>query len=446
MNMSTPRSEETLPCFIASLPIELLLTILEFNRKRWSRDISQTPNIVFAEYSLVCSAWRPLAQKILFAEVHLGSETVAIQFLDSLMNNKLLGNAVKILSICESIVRPPTVYLSQQITAHCPRVYQINLDATDKISGSDLINLFDPRTFGTLQALCFTLSSNTQDDGSAYREPMALRDVLIFIGRFASLSHLSLRQPFQPLKPSLHFYPPPPPSFHLYELYIEDETHAPRLIYSVVMNWLLKSPAFDRLQVLGIHEITVDVQTYETWKPFLESHGEGLKSLCLWQSSDALLQHGAPIFKVCPNLQEIILPNSTLPSPVRAILPLANVEHLDFGLCEIVPIGDGFFAETGAIKSEKDMKATIDWIVSLPKIRHVTVRYSSVSMQGPMEHLWERCSDFGIQVEYVDRAHDELVERHDPIRMSHFPRGRGLPNMKYMGLRGGTKENLVKQI
>ncbi|KAG8958371.1 hypothetical protein FRC03_009198 [Tulasnella sp. 419] len=80
---NSPRAQTTTPIGpFKPLPVELLTDILEL-RGSW------TVRGDFSSFSLVCSEWRPIAQRILFTEVNIGTLTKAQQFITSL-RSKLL--------------------------------------------------------------------------------------------------------------------------------------------------------------------------------------------------------------------------------------------------------------------------------------------------------------------------------------------------------------------
>ncbi|KAG8919515.1 hypothetical protein FRC02_001593 [Tulasnella sp. 418] len=408
-------------CHILLLPKELLLIVLELNFDpgldwKWET----TP---FAHYSLVCSAWRPIVQKMLFTQVHLHSERCAQRFLSAIWNNPSLSSITQVLSISSSVVRTPHLYLIRNITSRCSNVHQIMLDVTDEVTGQDLNNLFHPQTFISLRSLRFSLDANPS--GFYHRENISMHQVATFVAKFQSLSSLAIKQPFQAYTSS-DDSPLPTPLFQLSELHWDDHRsgfygRGETSLY--LLDWLLESQALTQVRKLGIKADADLSKAFSKWTPFLEVHGDRLTSLSLWEPSETLVEHAAPIFKACPNLQEIIIPNSILSSDLRASLPTANLQRLEFGTADAitVPVYHRNKPKSSAVGMEEQEKI-IDWITSLPKIRNVILHLATA--QDPVSPAWKRCGATGVQVEFVHRENNALIERHHPFREARSIRRR----------------------
>ncbi|KAG8914251.1 hypothetical protein FRC02_005059, partial [Tulasnella sp. 418] len=343
------------------LPPELLLTILEY---MWDRDPQQLINL--SNCSMVCSRWRPIAQALLFTEVSLDVEEKAECFLSGIRSNPLLGQATRLMALEYPSLRSYQVKsgaeakanLIHDITALCPSLYRLKIELLPRMTRKMLKNLFHPRTFKTLQALWLEF------DGAIWTHQVNINfnDILHFLYRFSSLSHLRLQNAHLLKLPDTEFRDVPPlPSFSLYEFsWINDDIFRTESIHGLFVAfsiWLFfKEGPYIITLLEEYQEAEHDMLVY-----FIEAHGANLVSMGVQITEEDLAFLSHDLRKACPNLRELILPSIVLlPPEFRSSFSGSLLEHVE--LAEV---------EKDLIDGAK-AAATIDWVMSLPHIRYVT--------------------------------------------------------------------------
>ncbi|KAG8913656.1 hypothetical protein FRC02_005363, partial [Tulasnella sp. 418] len=323
------------------LPVELVILILEHV---WNRDWNARFDL--SSCSLVCKAWRPIAQRLRFTEVIIVDELRAASFLSAIQHNPSLGRATKILDLRIELRSPPS--LSYDITSHCPNIYFLKVEFpflpfSDPRCSFQTTDILHPRTFKELQALSIRVD---RDPYRSYIASVKLNDLHYFLHQFSSLAHLRLQDvcALPNMKPSDSL--PPPPSFNLYEFSWTDQTNP-----SVV-----QLDDYDR-------EYAGAILCH-----FISNYGQNLISISSSISSDTMAMLPLNIFEVCPHLNELILPNATtIPKDMRLPYPHLPLVHLELGETrdhlldppeEVPPI---------------QIVETIDWVMSLPNVRLITL-------------------------------------------------------------------------
>ncbi|KAG8957925.1 hypothetical protein FRC03_009683 [Tulasnella sp. 419] len=404
-----------------SLPQELLIFIIEH---AWTRDRSAVSDM--RSFSLVSSSWRPVAQRRLFKNVTLPRVSNVEKFLNSIQGSGELGEATRSLELrslwSDSDGRSDRALraLIRNITSLCPRLYSISISLWSRTPRDGLLNLFDPHTFQNLKSLSFSLDSPWPDTNPSPQ--LTLYDVLDFFNQFHSLKHLNLPGPMMFSAPEEITFPSPP-SFRLYELVFgaeQFEWEACRLVFE----WMLAGENASELRVFymddGEEQYTLDDAV---WTPLLRLHGANLLSFRIIQDPVCLEDSEIPLSNFCPNLRELGLPNSDLPPQIRMCIPTSDLEHLVFATApEYRAFGGG--DEDIVEEERKELGDLVDWILQLPKIRHVTLCLDGgITPRYP--DIWKRCKlrDIGLQfMDKIDYINHIRTFPEDMVVASHFPR------------------------
>ncbi|KAG8953536.1 hypothetical protein FRC03_011745 [Tulasnella sp. 419] len=209
-------SEGLVRLLAASLPVELLLDILEY---AWDRN--RQGQITLAHCPLVCSSWTPIAQTLLFTEVVLRCESDAENFLKTIQDSPQLGQAARILSLEEATMSSYAMQsdLSAQprlvwdITRLCPHLYHLYLDVPHYVNGELLTTLLHPRTFATLQSFHLAIQEPRVD----YPTQTGLDDIFHLLQQFLTLSHLHIEDLYLVAETTSALPCSLPPSFQLHE-------------------------------------------------------------------------------------------------------------------------------------------------------------------------------------------------------------------------------------
>ncbi|KAG8917050.1 hypothetical protein FRC02_003389 [Tulasnella sp. 418] len=407
-----------------ALPPELLLFILE---AAWDRGKSTRSD--FSSFSLVCSEWRHIAQVILFTEVSLRELSSTQSFLSAISTNPTLGHATTILNfvfLYWSVDPEEYLHLVRSITDLCPRIYRLHLDFWHKTPRDGFLNSLGSHTLANLTALALAIEFKHGVLDYHESQPgldLTYQDVINFLGRFSSLRHLYLHGQLWVNEPEV-IYIPPPPLFQLYEFtYFGCETSM--TIVGSMLNWILTTSSSS----LRIFSMEDDGQN---WGRLLQRHGKNIYSLRLSEVDD-LMETGFTLREICPNLRELSLPWSRFSLQLRKHIPVEQLEHLvmsaDSHLLGLDP-GDDLGGE-----EEKELSDIVDWILSLPKIRQVSLCLpyrSDLELRFP--HLWERCTAQAIKLKLWDQSvYTGEREPSELIPVYHFPRRNGtVSNIKMM--------------
>ncbi|KAG8957365.1 hypothetical protein FRC03_010223, partial [Tulasnella sp. 419] len=392
---------------IATLPLELLLIIFEH---AWDRNwMKRSP---FLDFALVCSTWRPIAQRCLFTDVTLGTPPAALQYLRSIQDRNELGQFTKILAVWPDVTGQAHdigFSLVRSITSICSNIYQLTVHIPTQVSADRLMDLVHPRTSTTLQALDLGVDS-TKPNGEYIPGQLSLYDTFHFIHQFSRLSHLTLFE-FSALElPSPPQPLPPSPPFNLYEFNWVTPVYEETYIcegFEDTLQWLFGSGSPAHLRVVEFAEPQWE-EARDLFLQFLGTHGSNLHSLRLWIKESDLLKSSVTLHGACPNLRELVLPICSLTEPIRSTLPTAEVQHLDFAV-------DGI--------KEAEMQSVVDWLASLPKIRRVTVRGASTLPQAySLPSFWSKCTARDIRVNVLPKEDFPVLVPEDTFRATRFPR------------------------
>ncbi|KAG8953781.1 hypothetical protein FRC03_011660 [Tulasnella sp. 419] len=410
-----PPSESLVQSSAAPLPPELLFIIFQY---MWNRLATQRTSL--ARCSLVCTRWRPVAQELLFTEVVLHRESAAQSFLSAIKKDSQLGRATKVLSI--KVDSWPSAALPQHrglsplttygITVRCPFLYQINLQVSSYLYGTELKTLLHLQTFEKLQALYlylrpeYTLESRT-----------TIQDVLRFLSHFHALSHLRLRGIRQLSCPAGLVTPPPSPSYQLFEFCWmnygcshNSDTHTH---FNLITNWLFLTSS-EKLRIFEFEDH--DTMSRNSLQGFISKYAKNLASIRVNLPMEALAAHPIHLSEACPELRELILTKTDMPlQNLKSILPIPNLQHL---------------AIARTIHPEDVTLDAIDWVISLPNLRRITL-----GTNGNHGHDWirrwqVRCGSH-IDVGCVPSIADEY-KKEDLVAELDFPRGRTIGNLVRM--------------
>ncbi|KAG8916032.1 hypothetical protein FRC02_004275 [Tulasnella sp. 418] len=407
-------SADTLHSPISSLPSELLVMILEHV---WGRVNSEVLNC-----SLVCSRWRPIAQRMIYTEAILTLEENASRFLDAVRGNPSLGRATKIINfrrshrLVYSGTRPKPDQI-KDIVSYCPRLYQLSLPIFSELNGEDLKAMVPSMVLPTLRALHIFIPL---EEGESNELVLETQDILHFLHQFSSLSHL-LMEDIHRLKPSsLNSGRPPPPSFQLYEFnWIGNNYHeleSPFKKFCDVTDWLFeRSPRGPR--IFGLDERSFEVEV-DMLHHLLKNYGKDLISLV---TPAEVEYEDIPLSELCPDLRELILHFTDLPSPdARGTGPIAHLEHLG--------------CKTPLFPDREPLIKTIDWLITIPNLRCVSLfeYHHTPDPDSYGADEWKERFQDKISLRALTTG-DDFIERRDFIAADRFPREDGtVSNLEYM--------------
>ncbi|KAG8917503.1 hypothetical protein FRC02_003074, partial [Tulasnella sp. 418] len=275
--------------YISSLPLELIEEILKFG---WDRDWQE--RFFLSSCSLVCSRWRSTAQKLLFRDIQLSTESQAIAFLAAIRSNPSLGKETRIIRLSfdptivtdgefGSKIRQGLLYC---ITQWCPLTHRLDLqfdDSCDKTYAESkvaLTSLLHPRTFTRLQALKIRIRQSIPKK----LRKRHVREIQDFLMMFSSLSHLHLLDVLLYLDMLLPpYYGRPSPSFQLFELGLLEQAYTRQARFISLVHWLLPIRLIGpTLQVVHFsHFITLSHKPLDLFSWFMGRYGKGLASLCM---------------------------------------------------------------------------------------------------------------------------------------------------------------------
>ncbi|KAG8926021.1 hypothetical protein FRC02_009263 [Tulasnella sp. 418] len=413
----------SLPPFL-KVPSELLITILEY---AWKRDAARASDM--ASFSLVCSKWRPIAQRILFTEIVLYSVSSAKHLLRTLHGNKSLGQSIRILDFW-NVVSPgagPDQVPVRHITELCPNLYQLSLNLWNDIERTTLLQLLDPHTYSNLKALKLVVVD--APNGNA-----TLQDMFDFLAQFSVLSHLRFPGPFD-VEISPPIFLPPSPPFQLYEFAWEVE-RSDHLLLPLMLDWLFGEDA-RRLRILLVNHSCNEFDPRDTlWASLLRNFGKGLRSLRLLLEDEDLLDSELVLADLCPNLQELALPSSILSASLRELIPVTKLEHLVFRVESMPDVGEeGLESEIiSETMVEREVVDIVEWIISLPSIRFITVELQeSPENPGlPFPHIWRMLDTRHIELRVIHEGDYKDLRVEDMIPAAHFPRDVTVSNVTKM--------------
>ncbi|KAG8925552.1 hypothetical protein FRC02_009599, partial [Tulasnella sp. 418] len=356
---------------LAILPPELVQMILEL---AWENDWMK--RMMFTKYPLICASWRPIAQRILFTHIILRDADQAIKFLQAVSLNPALGQYTKILFFWPEVYinRRIGLTLVREITSMCPWVYYLVIRIPVDVEGHEVLNAIHPHTYASLKAL------NIYFTGSNRSTSLTLNDVFHFLNRFTNLSHLTL-EGLPPLKES-SVLPRATGSIspNLYELNIDPPTQQQLHLFRQELDWFLIATNPETLKIV---ELKFAPQNHFDLfcRIFLRERGSGLHSLRLWVNEDTILNSNVQLSVVCPGLREIVLPDCPLVKQVMEILPVDKLEHLAFAHI------DG---------GEEEMRRVKEWIITLPRLRYVTIYRRGRTSERDIRSFWEEQALEGI--------------------------------------------------
>ncbi|KAG8926024.1 hypothetical protein FRC02_009266 [Tulasnella sp. 418] len=164
------------------------------------------------------------------------------------------------------------------------------------------------------------------------------------------------------------------------------------------------------------------------WTPLLRIHGSNLLSLRVSRDCAYLKNMDAILSDLCPNLRELALPFVNLPSQIRKGIPTSNLEHLVLRAeaeCESPYSSEDEDQSNGKAKpsvedARKELDKLVDWILELPKIRHVTVCFVQ-SLTPRFPDIWYRCTLRGIGLQFVEQDdYFNHINEFPAARLPHY--------------------------
>ncbi|KAG8798169.1 hypothetical protein FRC17_007546 [Serendipita sp. 399] len=126
---------------VQQLPLELVLEIMLYV----FIDTQGKPHKYFQHFSLVCKAWSPYAQRLLFRDVRLHDYSKAYNFLRATLPNSVqgssaerLGNAVHRLEM--TTVTKEMRSLVPYVLRHCPKLYEFRIYTFTDIEVTNILH------------------------------------------------------------------------------------------------------------------------------------------------------------------------------------------------------------------------------------------------------------------------------------------------------------------
>ncbi|KAG8924698.1 hypothetical protein FRC02_010259 [Tulasnella sp. 418] len=266
--------------------------------------------------------------------------------------------------------RGPASNWLKDVTFHCPRLYELRLKLPFSMNKETCKSLLHPHTFTSLRS--FRLS----------------------FGGYINL-HRDLLENTRNLELSPQ-YPSDlsPPSFSLYEFGWSNFRDTSRTSnvdgFKYIVGWLFGESS-SCLRILDLNEVRPRVEG-EMLISMASNHGRNLSSLRTTLQKQDIVNLGLNLSEACPNLQELILHRVDFPSPeLWRILPVGRLEHIAFSDCDY-----------GASSRDKELiSQAIDWTMSLPSIRLVTIQSNSYTEDSLNIVRWRKRCTKDVRLEII---------------------------------------------
>ncbi|SJL15700.1 uncharacterized protein ARMOST_19204 [Armillaria ostoyae] len=410
----SPRSSRTAPAPCMSrppksrMPLEIVLTIMEMAFYDETFDIDYS---LLKACSLVCREWSAAAQKLLFHNVTLRTQSACLSFQSAVdpitEQGRILGEAVVRMRVILDHNQPfgITEQSFAQAFVLCPNLFELNLALYGSVSpGRDIIGSpdslrmrrpapsFDESTLSLLQcgpAISALQFSNWSENSHSVSQLLSV---------WPSLKSLVLSGN-APELPSDEL-PPFPCALHEFHMNFQA---FPSLDF---MDWLLHH-SIGSLRVLGMaQEPSMQLLDY-----FVDTHGNTLESVSLpvcWQDTARSLHR-------CPRLRQISV-ERPLVSPLLFKKVSERLEHIAFGLNKMTALQ----SVIEAVKTQKSLKA-------------VTVHLWGGEQHPLFPSLQMACAYRGLELRITPNIRVfRTWMRGDPIEQQTYPRGKSLSNLYAM--------------
>ncbi|KAH9923160.1 uncharacterized protein BXZ73DRAFT_103958 [Epithele typhae] len=388
------------------IPIELIMTILES-----AYESAQAPeyNAFLQNASLVSRDWSYVAQKLLFRNVSLATQTAYIAFQQAVdratPRGRMLGDTVVRMKVTLDQNQPYRLSHRSfaRAVALCPNLYELSVGLYGEgAPGMDIIGApdasrmkrtmpsFDERTLSILRAgpkISALQFSNWSDNSASLLQLLDVWPSVVSLDVSGTTPQL--------LDETMEPYP-----CALRELRTNFQT-TPSVEF---MQWLLHNST-GHLRVLDLaREPTSDVLEH-----LLDTHGATLESLALPSCGT---HEAAAAVRNCTALRELKIESAWAAPMLYKALP-SGLQHLAFGVDADTPLAP----VVQAVKRSKDLRA-------------LTVQVWHSGLAHPqLPALKIAC---GIQGVDSGSRTTSRRSRGDPVPASTYPRTRTLDNLVYM--------------
>ncbi|KAI0778997.1 hypothetical protein BD413DRAFT_123750 [Trametes elegans] len=398
------------------IPMEIVMTILEAG---YEDESVRSYNALLQNCALVCKDWSAIAQKLLFRNVTLSTQTAYIAFQQAVdratPKGRMLGDAVVRMSVVLDQKQP--YRLSHKSFARavslCPNLYELSVSlygagapGLDIIGSPDASRMkrsapsFDERTLATLRSgprISALQFCNWTDNSSSLLQLLDVWPSLTSLDISGTTPELldDTAEPFPCALRELRTNFQSPPSVEF-------------------MQWLLHNSA-GSLRVLDLaREPSPDTLEY-----LVSEHGETLQSLALPACGT---HEGAAAVRRCAGLRELSI-ESAWASPLLYKTPPSGLQHLAFGV-------DGDTA----------LSPVISAIKRSDELRAVTMHVWHGGERHPqLAAVKIACAVKGVKLRLAkDISAFRSLNRGDPVPTTTYPRTRSLDNLLYMASRAAT--------
>ncbi|KAK0466258.1 uncharacterized protein EV420DRAFT_1710288 [Desarmillaria tabescens] len=374
------------------MPLEIVMTIMEMAFYDETFDIDYS---LLKACSLVCREWSAAAQRLLFHNVTLRTQSACLSFQSAVdpitEQGRMLGEAVVRMRVILDHNQPFGIAEQSfaQAVVLCPNLFELNLALYGSVSpGKDIIGSpdslrmrrpapsFDESTLSLLRcgpSISALQFSNWSENSHSISQLLSVWPSL----KSLALSGNAPELPSDTLSPFPYF-----------------------------MDWLLHH-SVGSLRVLGIaQEPSMQLLEY-----FVDTYGNTLESVSLpvcWQDTARSLHR-------CPHLRQISV-ERPLVSPLLFKKVSERLEHIAFGLNKMTALQS--VIET--VKTQKSLKA-------------VTVHLWGGEQHPLFPSLQMACAYRGLELRITpDIRVFRTWMRGDPIEQQTYPRGKTLSNLYAM--------------
>ncbi|KAI0370056.1 hypothetical protein BV20DRAFT_315190 [Pilatotrama ljubarskyi] len=400
------------------VPMEIVMTILE---AAYEDENLPTYNALLKNCALVCRDWSSIAQKLLFRNVTLNTQTAAIAFQQAVdratPRGRVLGDAVVRMKVVLDQNQP--YRLSHRSFARavslCPNLYELSVALYGECGpGLDIVGVpdasrmkrsapsFDERTLAILRAgpqISALQFSNWSDNSSS---------LLQLLEVWPSIEYLDISG----TTPQLENDNAEPFPCALRELRTNFQS-SPSVEF---MRWLLHNST-GTLRVLDLaREPTPDMLEY-----LVSAHGATLESLALPACGT---HEAAAAVRRCAALRELKIEGAWA-SPMLYKAPPSSLQHLAFG-----------------VDSDTALQPVIQAIRRSEELRAVTMHVWHGGERHPQLNVVKAaCAVKGVELKLTkDVPAFRSTTRGDPVPTATYPRTRSLSNLLYMASRASTTQ------
>ncbi|KAG8876018.1 hypothetical protein FRC20_002582 [Serendipita sp. 405] len=380
---------------VQQLPLELVLEIMLYV----FIDAQGKPHKQFQHFSLVCRAWTPYAQRLLFRNIRLHDPMKVYGFLRATLpssekdsSTERLGNAVRSLEM--TVLSKEMQSLFPYVLRHCPKLHELNILLYSDIGVMTLLQPPKPSTKDMQEFESVSYASIQLPQIQAIRIDVKL-DNSVFLSQlfriWPSIRHLILQgSAFIAVAQSLQNTE----STHLVELNLgKGNTRMLAPVFSTLLMKLLNS-SLEPIRILDLRGMFRP--TVEGIEQAITKFGRQLRSLRL-----PVFDPNADfrVLQNCTSMEELIIDGYPREN-VREYMPLGNIKHFQF---------------LSTSPSIANMANLIKWVGQMPLLAVLTwvTRGDIHKIDVFLNRLRTFCAGRSIQFRHITSAEDlqeELIE------------------------------------